>query len=168
MKKERKIYLLLALLIVALFAIEFKSDLSDETIYRNLHLDNIEHMTVSTTSNIYFIPSEKYDLQIEGDEDLIENLEILQTGNDLVIRMKSIYNPFKLLKLAYESSKPINIYLKGPDIRQVKLNNREYFASSNIYENNVSKMMVLKSPRLFSKINIPGATCSALKTSNIM
>ena len=168
MQREKKLYLLLAILTAFLFAFEFKVEQESENAYEHLQVENIKSLTISTTANVYFIPSSYSSLKVEGDKDIIENLEVLQDGSNLVVQMKKIYNPIKLIQLAYESSKPVNIYISGPNAKKVELNNREFFASSNLYENQVSRMIRLKNPRLFSKINVKSATCSTLKTSNIM
>ncbi len=168
MKKEKHIYLLLIGMATALFVFEFNVDHDESNAYCELQAESIKSISVNTTSNVYLKYSEIPELHVEGDIDLVKNLKILQKGSNLEVQMKEIYNPLKLIRLAYASSRPINIYISGPNAKSITINNRENFAVSNMYENGSSKMMILKNPRLFSKINLRSATCSVLKTSNIM
>ncbi|GEM_PF-3099184 len=165
MKKERPIYLILGIVTVFLFAFELETSVDENKVFKDLDIDGIQNVLVNTSANIYFLYAEESDLKVEGNSELIENLEIVKIGQDLVVQIKRTYNPVKLLKLAYLSRQPLNIYFHAPQAKEMKVINRDKFAKSHSYESELRKMVVLQSPKLFTNNIIQGATCSTLSTS---
>jgi len=161
MKKEKNIYLILGVITFFLFAFEVKTSKDDDHIFKQIDSKEINSLIVNTSANVYFIPSAETEVQIEGNDELIKNLEVVQANKVLTIQFKTIYNPVKLLKLAYLSREPLNIYISSPKAKSIELQNRDYFELSQYYESDASKMMVLKSPKLFTITKISGATCNS-------
>lgn len=157
MKSELIIYSILCLSALSIFGFESRKYTPEKDMkFVSFEVSGIGELEVNTSANIYFIPSEQYELKIEGERSLVENVKIKKNCNKMSIGIKSIFNPIKLLKLAY-SNEPVNIYISAPNAKDIKVSNRNNFANSNYYENEDVAMITLKQPKLFNLEN--NTTC---------
>lgn len=109
MKFNSAIFSLLVVLALSSCTANFSSKESDNRVTDERDLDKVTQLNVSGIFNLYLSQGDKPSLRIEGDEDNIKKLKVIQNGETLELEFDEIKNNF------FGDSRP-DVYLTLSDL----------------------------------------------------
>jgi hypothetical protein len=109
MKFNSAIFSLLVVLALSSCTANYSSKESDNRVTDERDLDHVTQLNVSGIFNLYLSQGDKPSLRIEGDEDMIRKLKVIQNGETLELEFDEIDNNF------FGDSRP-DVYLTLSDL----------------------------------------------------
>lgn len=104
---------LLSALVLSSCTLNFSSKDSDNRVENERDLDEVSQLKVSGVFNLYLSQGDKPSLKIEGEQDQINNLKVVQNGESLELKFDEIDNHF------FGKSKP-DVYLTISGLKEME------------------------------------------------
>ncbi len=104
---------LLSALVLSSCTLNFSSKDSDNRVENERDLGEVSQLKVSGVFNLYLSQGDKPSLKIEGDQDQINNLKVVQNGESLELKFDEIDNNF------FGNSKP-DVYLTLSGLKEME------------------------------------------------